>query len=595
MSRKKSLTGAVPGVTTHAALFCAVAALALCVGQPCASAGDDLLHALSPVTDAMLAKPAAADWLLRRGNFAGWGFSTLDEINTGNVGRLGLAWAWDMEPGYQEEAPLAHDGVLFLANPQNVVQALDGRTGDLLWEYRRALPKVEGGYHNDLFSRARGTIALHDDKVFLATADAHIVALYAHTGKVIWDTAVADYRHGYTFTGGPMAAHGKVIAGISGCTNPGTGGCFIVALDAKTGAEAWRTKTIAQPGSPGDDSWHGLPAEKRNGGSVWTSGSYDPALNLFYSGTGGPIPHSEIARGTGNGAVLYTDSTLALDADTGKIVWFHQYLPRDQWNLDHTFEQVLADIDVDGHPRQALLTIGKPGVLWALDRATGKFLWERETTYQNVYKHIDAETGQVALNESLIPAKLDETKFVCPSDYGGKLWMASAYNPTSKTLFVPLNNLCMDWKVVAQEPLPGEDYGRGRMEFRHPPDNDGDIGRVDAIGLDNKQTLWSQTRHPYWTSSLLATAGGVVFGGDANRRLIAFDAANGKILWQLPLNSLPGGFPMTYMAGGKQYVAIPVGPSLIGNRVTHQLTPEIPVRSGGSTLLVFTLPDGRRE
>jgi alcohol dehydrogenase (cytochrome c) len=573
------------------AVIFAFAASALFGGQERASAGEDLLHALQPVTDSELNRPAADDWLMRRGNFAAWGFSTLDQISAGNIGRLRLAWAWNMEPGYQEEAPLAHNGVIFLANPKNVVQALDGRTGDLLWEYRRELPKVEGGYHNDLFSRARGTIALYDDKVLLATADAHIVALDARTGKVIWDTAVADYRQGYTFTGGPLAAHGKVIAGISGCTNPGTSGCFIVALDAKTGSEIWRTQTVAQPGTPGDDSWHGLPAEQRNGASVWTSGSYDPALNLFYSGTGGPIPHSEIVRGTGDGAVLYTDSTLALDADTGKIAWYHQYLPRDNWNLDHVFEQVLADIDVDGHPRQALLTIGKPGVLWALDRRTGEFLWARETTYQTVYKHIDQETGQVAINENLIPTKIDETKFVCPSDYGGKLWMASAYNPQSKTLFVPLNNLCMDWKIVAQEPLPGEDYGRGRLQFRRPPNNNGDIGRVDAISLGSKQTRWSQARRPYWTSSLLATAGGIVFGGDANRRLTAFDAASGKVLWQLPLNSQPGGFPMTYMAGGTQYVAIPVGPSLIANRVIHQLTPEIPVPSRGSTLLVFALTD----
>jgi alcohol dehydrogenase (cytochrome c) len=289
-----------------------------------------------------------------------------------------------------------------------------------------------------------------------------------------------------------------------------------------------------------------------------------PALNLVYWGTGGPIPHSEIVRGTGDGAVLYTDSTLALDADTGKIVWYHQFLPRDNWNLDHVFEQVLADIEVDGHPRQVLLTIGKPGIIWALDRRTGEFLWERETTYQTVYKHIDAETGQVALNESLIPQKLDETKFVCPSFYGGKLWMASAYNPASKTLFVPLNNLCMDYKTVAQDSLPGEDYGRGRMVFRHAPNNNGNIGRVDAVGVENKQTKWSQARHPYWSSSLVATAGGVVFGGDTNRRIVAFDGGDGKILWELPLNSQPGGFPMTYVAGGKQYVAIPVGPSLIG-------------------------------
>jgi alcohol dehydrogenase (cytochrome c) len=208
--------------------------LAVCAVPSRALAGDDLLHALKPVTDGTLAKPAADDWLMRRGNFGAWGFSALDQINAQNVGRLRLAWAWNMELGYQEEAPLAHDGVLFLANPKNVVQALDGRSGDLLWEYRRELPKIEGGYHNDLFDRARGTIALYDDKVLLATADAVLVALDAHTGKVIWDTAVADYQQGYTFTSGPLAAHGKVIAGISGCTNPGTGsGCFIVALDAK--------------------------------------------------------------------------------------------------------------------------------------------------------------------------------------------------------------------------------------------------------------------------------------------------------------------------------------------------------------------------
>jgi alcohol dehydrogenase (cytochrome c) len=596
MSRKKFRApinwGIALGAATRPALICAFGTLALLAGSSHAFAADDLLPALKPVTDATLAKPAADDWLMRRGNFAAWGYSTLDQVNAQNVGRLKLAWAWNMEPGYQEEAPLAHDGVVLLANPKNVVQALDGRTGDMLWEYRRELPKVEGGYHNDLFDRARGTIALYGDKVLLATADAHLVALDVHTGKVIWDTAVADHRQGYTFTSGPLAASGKVVAGISGCTNPGTSsGCFIVALDANTGTEVWRTKTIAQPGSPGDDSWHGLPADKRNGGSVWTTGSYDPALNLVYWGTGGPIPHSEIVRGSGDGAVLYTDSTLALDADTGKIVWYHQYLPRDNWNLDHVFEQVLADIEVDGHPRQALLTIGKPGIIWALDRRTGEFLWERETTHQTVYKRIDAETGQVAINESLIPQKPDETKFVCPSFYGGKLWMASAYNPATQTLFVPLNNLCMDYKAVEQEPLPGEDYGRGRMVFRHAPDNNGNIGRVDAVDLANKQTRWSQTRRPYWSSSLVATAGGVVFGGDTNRRIVAFDAATGKTLWEVPLNSQPGGFPMTYMAGGKQYVAIPVGPSLIGNRVVRQLTPELPVPSRGSALLVFALPE----
>ena len=459
-----------------------------------ASAGESVLQTLKPLTDDMLANPAPADWLMRRGNYRAWGYSALDQIRSDNVDRLRLAWAWNMEPGYQEEAPLAHDGIVYLANPKNVVQALDGRTGDLLWEYRRDLPKIEGSYHNDLIDRARGTIALYADKVFLTSADAHVLALDARTGRVIWDTAVADYRQGYTFTGGPLVANGKVVAGISGCTNPGTdGGCFIVALNPENGAELWRTKTIAGPDSPGGESWRGVPAEQRNGGSAWGLGSYDPALNLLYWGTGGPIPHSEIVRGTGDGAVLYTDATLAIDADTGKIVWYHQFLPRDNWNFDHAFEQMLVDIEVDNRPRQVLLAIGKPGIIWAVDRRTGEFLWARETTYQTVYKNIDAETGQVTINESLIPKQLEETKFVCPSFYGGKLWMATAYNPATKTLFIPLNSLCMDYKAVEQEPLVGEDYGRGRMVFRHAPGNGGNIGRVEAVNLENRENSLEAT------------------------------------------------------------------------------------------------------
>jgi len=579
------------GIFLFSVLPGALGVLALLAERSSAIADNTLLKELRPITDEELRKPVPEDWLMRRGDYQAWGYSALNQIRADNVGRLKLAWAWNMEPGYQEEAPLAHDGVIFLGNPKNVVQALDGRSGDLLWEYRRELPKMEGGYHNDLLDRARGTIALYADKVLLATADAHIVALDAKTGKVAWDTAVADYRQGYAFTAGPMVAKGKVVAGISGCTNPNTaGGCFIVALDANTGAELWRTYTVAQPGSPGDESWHGLPRERRNGGSVWTSGSYDPTLNLLYWGTGGPIPHTELVRGTGDGAVLYTDSTLALNADTGKIVWYRQFLPRDNWNLDHVFEQILVDINFDNRPRQALLAIGKPGIIWALDRRTGEFLWARETTKQTVYRSFDPETGQTALNKSLIPQKLEETKFVCPSFYGGKLWMATAYSPTSKTLFVPLNNLCMDYKAVEQQPLPGEDYGRGRMVFRQVPGGE-NIGRVEAVNLENKQTQWKHERRPYWSSSLLATAGGIVFGGDTNRRIAAFDATSGKMLWEVPLNSQPGGFPMTYMAGGRQYVAIPTGLSLIGNRVVRTLTPEIAVPSRGSTLLVFALPD----
>jgi PQQ-dependent dehydrogenase (methanol/ethanol family) len=582
----------VGGAAARCGLVLALVLPVIAGGGGAVLAQSDPLEQLTPVTDAMLQHPDPQDWLMRRGNYAGWGYSSLDQIRADNIGHLRFAWAWTMEPGYQQEAPLAHDGVLFLGNPRNVVQALDGRTGDRLWEYRRDLPTVEGGYHNDLFDRQRASIALYGDKIFLTTADAHVLALNAKTGRVVWDTTVADYRQGYAFTGGPIVAKGKVVAGISGCTIPTTsGGCFIVALDADNGKEVWRTHTLAQPGSPGDASWNGLPLAQRNGGSAWNGGSYDPTLNLVFWGTDGPTPHSQVARGTGNGAVLYTESTLALDADTGKIVWYHQFLPDDNWNLDHTFEQVLAGTTVDGVPRAALLAIGKPGILWALDRRSGAFLWAHETTYNNV-EHVDPASGEINVNQALIPQRLDQTVLVCPSMYGGKLWMASAYDPAAQILFLPLNNLCMDYKAVAQEPLAGEDYGRGRMQFRLAPGSNDMVGRVDAIDLGQRQTLWSHQRRPFWSSSLLVTAGGVVIGGDANRRAVALDERSGKVLWELALSSQPGGFPMTYMAGGKQFLAIPVGYSLIGNRVSHSLTPEIPVPSRGSTLWVFALPDG---
>jgi len=593
MTCTRSLARAALGAVLLSISPLALGALGLPAIDMAALAGASLLEKITPVTDEMLQHPPAEDWLMRRGNYRAWSHSELKQITADNVGRLKLAWAWNMAPGYAEAAPLAHNGIVFLESSRNVVQALDGRTGDLLWEYRRDLPKVEGGYHNDLLDRTRGTIALYADKIFLATSDAHVVALDARTGKVVWDTEVADYRKGYTFTGGPLVAKGKVIAGISGCTNPTTeGGCFIVAVDASTGKQVWLTHTIAQPGSPGDESWNGLPGEKRNCGSSWPGESFDPSLNLVYFGTGGPIPHSEIVRGTGDGDVLFTDSTLALDVDTGKIVWYRQFLPRDNWNFDHTFEQILVDIEVRNQPRQALIAIGKPGILWALDRRTGEFLWARETAYQNVFKSIDPKTGAVTIDRSLTPTKLDEVHFVCPSNYGAKLWMATAYDPASKTLFIPLNNLCMDYKTVEQQPLPGEDYGRGRLTFRFAPGSNGIIGRVDAIDLDTQRTLWTHQRRPYWSSSLLATAGGVVLGGDTNRRIAAMGGASGKVLWELPLNSQPGGFPMTYMAGGKQYVAVPAGFSLIGNRVVQALTPEIPVPGRGVTLMVFALPDG---
>jgi alcohol dehydrogenase (cytochrome c) len=560
-----------------------------------ASAGESPQMArFAPVSDHVAQRPGAGDWLMWRGTYNSWGYSPLDQINKGNIKNLQLAWAWTQEPGNQEAAPLVRNGIMYLAQSNNVVHALDAATGQLIWEYRHPLPKLQGSYVRRQLVRARNSIALYGDKVFLTTGDARIVALDARSGKVIWNVQVADYNVGFNYTAGPLVVRGKVITGISGCTTPDTGGgCFLTAHDADTGKELWRTFSIARPGDPAERSWNGVPLAERKGGSIWGTGSYDPELNLVFWGTAPPIPHSELARGTGPGAHLYTNSTLAIDPDSGRIVWSFQHLPGDNWNLDHAFERVLIDVESGGEPRRMVLTIGKTAVVWALDRKTGKYLWHRETVHQNVISAIDPTTGQVTLNRDVVPTRLGQDLFVCPSLYGGKIWQASAYSPNTKALFVPLANMCNEYKVVEQPPTPGEDYGRGRFAARHAPNNGGMVGRVEAIDVASGKPRWKHERRAIISGGLLATGGGLVIGGDGGRRAFALDADTGAVLWELPLNSAIGGFPMTYMVDGTQYLAIPTGsnilPQFSAGLTPESISPADRSEGKGSALMVFRL------
>lgn len=553
------------------------------------------MQRFTPVSDHVALNPNPNDWLMWRRTYNSWGHSPLDQINKRNVPNLQLAWAWTQEPGNQEAAPLVRDGIMYLAQSNNVVHALDAKTGNLIWEYRHPLPKLEGSYVKRQLVRARNSIALYGDRVFLTTGDARIVALEARTGKVIWNVQVADYKVGFNYTAGPLVVRGKVISGISGCTTPDTGGgCFLTAHDAETGKELWRTHTIARPGDPAEASWNGVPLPQRKGGSLWGTGSYDPELNLVFWGTAPPIPHSDLARGSGPGAHLYTNSTLAVDLDTGKVVWHFQHLPGDNWNLDHVFERILVDVESRGELKRMLLTAGKTAIVWALDRKSGKYLWHTETTHQNVISKIDANTGEATLNRDVVPTKLNQDLFVCPSLYGGRIWQASAYSPDVKALFMPLANMCNDYKVVEQPPTPGEDYGRGRFVPRHAPNNNGLVGRVEAIDVTTGKPLWKHERRAIISSGLLSTAGGLVIGGDASRRVFALDADTGSVLWELPLNSAIGGFPMTYMVDGTQYLAIPTGTNMLA-QFSAPLTPENVVPADrtpgkGSMLMVFKLP-----
>ena len=345
------------------------------------------MEGFTPVSNAELVDPPADDWLHWRGNPASWGYSSLSQINTQNIHRLRLAWVWGMEDGDRSQpVPLVRDGTLYLPNSGNVIQALDATNGTLLWEYRRQFPR--GCSTCEAGARLR-SLAIWEDLILVATADAYMVALDARTGVVRWETQIAEGERFRNSTG-PIVADGKVINGINGCSQT-IESCFITAHDARTGRELWRTFTIARPGEPHGDTWGELPLEERGGGDTWNGASWDPELGLVYFGTAQAKPHAPVSRGlTTADSTLYTNSTLALDVNDGHIVWYRQHAPAEALDLDTGYEQVL--VDVDG-VLPVLLTAGKDGVLWKLDRRDGRFLGLAETVYQNVFDVLDRETG----------------------------------------------------------------------------------------------------------------------------------------------------------------------------------------------------------
>ena len=538
--------------------------------------------ATSPVTDALLRNPPAADWLQWRRTEDGQGFNPLSSINTKSVGRLRLAWAMTMKDGSNQPTPLIHDGVMYLTHPGNVVQAIDAANGSLLWEYAYPYPED---------SRTLGgptrNIALYQDKVFLATYDAAVVALDARTGKLLWRTVKADYHQGYTHTAGPFIAGGVVVSGINGCERYKKSGCFITGHDPSTGKELWRTSTIALPGDPNDASWAGQPVKLRGGGDNWITGSYDPQLNLYYFGTAQAKPWVAASRGmTAADAALYTNSTLALDPRTGKLQWHFQHVPGETLDMETGFERVLVDIGSD----KFVLTAGKDGLLWKLDRRNGKFVAVTETLYQNVFKSIDHSTGRVEYRDDIMNAGVDDKVSVCPSIYGGHNWQASAYDPPSNLLLLPLHQLCVDMTGRAVERKEGGG-GYGGESTVHPmPGTDGMLGRLSAIDVTTLKPRWSHTQRAMFMTSALTTGGGLAFIGDLDRYFKAFDVKTGEVVWQTRLGSAPHGYPVTYAVSGKQYIAVTTGMGVF-KLVTAQQSPDIYQPSGGNMVYVFELAE----
>ncbi len=542
------------------------------------------LATITPVTDAMLNNPPAGEWLTWRRTYDGLGFSPLRQITKDNVKNLRVAWSLSLPPGANEATPLVHDGVIFVHSYNDNVQALDAATGDELWHYSRKLPEgTRPGVKRNL--------ALYSNKLFAGTSDLHVVALDVKTGTVVWDQAIANPGEAWSLTGGPLIAKGKVMQGIGG---RGRGGAYIAALDSETGREAWRFHSIARPDQPGGNSWNDVPLNDRTGGSVWTAGSYDPDLNLVFFGPAptydtGPLRNRIDKPGVTNDA-LYTNTTVAINPDTGKLAWYYQHMPNDQWDFDWAFErQILPLRGANGQSKKLVITAGKPGIYDAVEADTGKYAFSIDMGLQNFVTSIDPVTGAKTVDPKLIPGT-GQPIVVCPHAGGGRSWIPGAINPDTKMLYVGAVETCMNLFPVP----PG---GRGFLStgvgvnLRPRPDSDGRYGRVQAIHLETKKTVWTERQRAPQSTGILATAGGLVFAGALDRWLTAYDDANGKILWRSRLNDVPNSAPISYMANGKQYIAMVVGYGGAQIATFPQLTPEIPlpvVRS--SSIWVFELP-----
>lgn len=586
---------AVAGVLRRAVAGLAVMGLA--AGLSAAPAEGSVT--VRPVTDAMLAHPDDADWLSWRRTYDSSGYSPLAAITRDNVGALALVWTRGIADGMSESTPLVHDGVMFMPESTDVIEAFDGADGTLKWTYRRDEPADLSAVLGSYFMKR--SIAIYEDHIIGTSADDFLYALDVRDGKLAWQQELLDFRkYPGLQSSGPIVANGIAISGRRCEPKGGPDACVLIASNARTGRELWRLRTTPRPREPGDDSWGGVPdADRRHVGN-WMPPSYDPATRMLFVGTSVTSPGPKYLLAGNDKKYLYHNSTLAIDAGTGRIVWYYQHLV-DHWDMDHPFERLLVDTVVapdpksvpwinprlrSGERRRVVTGIpGKTGIVYTLDRATGEFLWARPTVFQNIVSSIDAATGAVTVNPATLFTEKGQRRLVCPSAYGGRNWPAGAYSPATGFMYMPLQNTCDHVTAILDKPDPASIYGVVRDTFIAPGASS--LGTVQAIDAATGRLMWS-AEDAGGTLSLLATGGGLVFGGDAHGFFRAYDAATGKLLWEVNLGAPVAGVPIAYAAGNREFVAVSTGSGVVTAGL-NRLTPA--VRPGSANaVFVFALP-----
>lgn len=542
----------------------------------------------STVTDERLINPESRNWLMYRGNYNSWGYSELKQINRRNVSRLKPVWSFStgMREGHQAP-PIVNDGYMFITTPHNHLLALDAKSGDLLWQYQRELPEDQMQMH----PTNRG-VALYGNLVFMATADAYLVALNAIDGQVVWETEVADYSSGYYMTLAPLVVSGKVMVGVSGGEFGIRG--FVAAFDAVTGTPRWKTYTIPAPGEFGSESWPG-DTWKTGGVPVWITGSYDPALNISYWGTGNGGPWMGDTR---KGDNLYATSVIALNPDSGELKGYHQYHHNDSWDWDEVSAPLLIDFQRDNKTIKGLVHPGRNGYLWFLERMQDGigFVDAQPYVKQNVFVSIDTQTGRPEYDPKRIPGTNRPAEF-CPSLWGGKGWPPAAYNPETRLLYIPANdNVCGSLQGGEIEYNSGQVFmigPSGKNQLILHEDAKDHIGLLQAWDVDQARLKWAVPFKSHNWGPVLTTAGDLVFMGGTNDRYFrAFDARNGEILWQQRTNSGVIGVPTSYQVDGRQYIAVLSGYGVDAEReqfAINEIRGESHHVPQGGVLWVFSL------